>query len=338
MQDAQKNVDKRKASVARLSVISNTTLVLLKLAVGLAIGSVSVISEAIHSAVDLLAAIIALFAVKTSGKPADQLHPFGHGKVENISGTVEALLIFLAAGWIIYEAAKKLMNPHPLGEASWGVAVMLVSATANIIVSRMLFKVGNETDSVALQADAWHLRTDVYTSAGVMAGLGIIWLGGLLYPGADLKWVDPVAAIGVALLIIKAAYKLTIESARDLLDVSLPLEEENEIRKIIAAFAPTIRGFHRLRTRKSGSHRFVEFHMRVDAFMSIDESHRITDMISEDIKKRFASTLITIHIEPCNCALAKEASCGCLLSEEDLKAVRVKSIAKIKQLEANKIR
>lgn len=332
MQDPKENVDNRKASVAKLSVISNTILVLLKLAVGLAIGSVSIISEAIHSGVDLLAAIIALFAVKTSGKPADQHHPFGHGKVENISGTVEALLIFLAAGWIIYEAAKKLMNPQPLEEASWGVAVMLVSATANIVVSRMLFKVGKETDSVALQADAWHLQTDVYTSAGVMAGLGIIWLGGFLYPGTDLKWVDPVAAIGVALLIVKAAYKLTVESARDLLDVSLPQDEENEIRSIIASFAPAIRGFHRLRTRKSGSSRFVEFHIRVDESMSVDESHKITDMISAAIKERLAGTFVTIHIEPCNCALAKDASCGCLLSEDDLKAVRMKRLAKVEQL------
>jgi cation diffusion facilitator family transporter len=329
MPGIQEIIDKRKASVARLSVISNTTLVLLKLAVGLAIGSVSVISEAIHSGVDLLAAVIALFAVKTSGKPADQNHPFGHGKVENISGTVEALLIFLAAGWIIFEAAKKLMNPEPLGEAGWGVAVMLVSATANIIVSRKLFAVGVETDSVALQADAWHLRTDVYTSAGVMAGLGIIWLGGVLFPGADLKWVDPVAAIGVALLIIKAAYKLTVESGRDLLDVRLPLEEEKEIQKIIVAFAPTVRGFHRLRTRKSGSYRFVEFHMRVDASMSIDGSHQITDEISAAIKKRFAGALVTIHIEPCNCTLSHEASCGCLLSKDELMAVRMKNRANV---------
>jgi cation diffusion facilitator family transporter len=257
MPGAQEKVDKRKASVARLSVISNTTLMLLKLAVGLVIESVSVISEAIHSGMDLLAAIIALFAVKISGIPADQHHPFGHGKVENISGTVEALLIFLAAIWIIYEAVKKLLNPQPLEDVGWGVAVMLVSAIVNIIVSRMLFKVGKETDSVALQTDAWHLRTDVYTSAGVMAGLGIIWLGSFLFPGANLDWVDPVAAIFVALLIIKAAYKLTLESARDLVDVSLPLEEEDEISRIIASFTPTIRGFHRLRTRKSGQYRFL---------------------------------------------------------------------------------
>jgi cation diffusion facilitator family transporter len=324
MKGDHEDVNSRKASVAKLSVISNTSLVLLKLIVGIAIGSVSVISEAIHSAMDLLAAVIALFAVKTSGKPADPHHPFGHGKVENISGTVEALLIFVAAGWIIYEAVKRLLNPEPLEEVGLGVAVMLVSAIANIVVSRKLFKVGRETDSVALLADAWHLRTDVYTSVGVLAGLGIIWLGDILLPQVDLKWIDPVAAIGVALMIINAAYKLTVESARDLMDVSLPHEEEVEIRRLIAAFAPTVRGFHRLRTRKSGSYRFVEFHIRVDASMSIDESHRITDMISAAIKERFPGTLVTIHIEPCNCNLANEVSCGCLLCRDDLMAVRMK--------------
>jgi cation diffusion facilitator family transporter len=325
MQDDQENKDKQKASAARLSVVSNSTLVLLKLAVGLSIGSVSVISEAIHSGVDLLAAVIAWFAVKTSGKPADHDHPFGHGKIENISGTAEALLIFLAACGIIFDASKKLMNPQALEEPFLGVAVMMVSAVANVLVSRMLFKVGKETDSVALLADAWHLRTDVYTSAGVMAALGLIWLGGVLLPDADLKLVDPLVAIGVALLIIKAAYKLTVESTRGLMDVSLPPEEEEEIRKCIAAFAPTVRGFHRFRTRKSGSYRFVEFHARFDKSMSISESHRITDMISLSIKECLPGTVVTIHIEPCNCTLATEESCGCQLSDDELKAIRMKN-------------
>lgn len=325
MDEEQETKDRQKASAARLSVISNSTLVLLKLIIGVAIGSVSVISEAIHSSVDLLAAVIAWFAVKTSSKPADRAHPFGHGKVENISGTVEALLIFLAACGIIFEAAKKLANPQPLDEPGLGVAVMLVSAVANIMVSRKLFRVGKETDSVALQADAWHLRTDVYTSAGVMVALGIIWIGGFIIPAADLKLVDPLVAIGVALLIIKAAYKLTVESARGLMDVSLPPEEEEKIRKCISAFAPTVRGFHRLRTRKSGPYRFVEFHARVDSSMSINESHRITDMISLSIKECLPNTVVTIHIEPCNCTLANDESCGCQLSEDELKTVRSKS-------------
>lgn len=321
MEDRSDLINKKKSSVALLSVISNTVLVLLKLIVGIMIGSVSVISEAIHSSVDLLAAIIALLAVRASGKPADTEHPFGHGKFENMSGTIEALLIFLAAGWIIFEAVKKLKNPEPLEEVSWGVAVMLIGSAANILVSKALFKVGKETDSVALQADAWHLRTDVYTSAGVMAGLALIWIGRLVLPGTDLDWIDPLAAIGVALLIIKAAYKLTLESSRDLLDVSLPKDEEACIEKRIAAFAPTIRGFHRLCTRKSGSHRFVEFHMIVGPSMTIDESHRIADMLTCSIKQQFPGAAVHIHIEPCNCHSASESKCTCFLNAEDKEAI-----------------
>jgi len=173
------DIQQKKERVAMLSVASNSFLVLFKVIVGITIGSVSIISEAIHSGVDLLAAIIAMFSVKTSSVPADEQHPFGHGKIENISGFVEALLIFVAAFWIIFEALKKLMEPHEITHAGLGVAVMFVSAVINYFVSRRLFRVGKE-------ADAWHLRTDVYTSAGVMAGLGIIWIGHEFFPRTTL--------------------------------------------------------------------------------------------------------------------------------------------------------
>ncbi len=146
------------------------------------IGSVSLISEAMHSGVDFLAALIALFAVKTSGKAADIDHPFGHGKFENISGTIEALLIFLAAVWIIYEAIEKLIHPLPLEDVVLGVAIMLISVVVNTFVSNIIFRVSKETDSIALKAEAWHLRTDIYTSLGVMSALTVIWLGGILRP------------------------------------------------------------------------------------------------------------------------------------------------------------
>jgi len=217
--------EQRKKRVALLSVVSNATLVALKLAVGLAIGAVSVLSEAIHSGVDLVASGIAWYSVRTSGVPADREHPFGHGKIENVSGAVEALLIFLAAGWIVYEAVGKIVRPEPVELASWGAAVMLLSAAVNTLVSRRLFRVGRETDSVALIADGWHLRTDVYTSAGVMTGLGAIWAASHVAPGVDLNWVDPAAALGVAVLIVKAAWDLTRQSVRDLLDVQLPGDE-----------------------------------------------------------------------------------------------------------------
>ena len=312
----------RKEKVALLSVASNATLVLVKLVVGFLIGSVSLISEAIHSAVDLLAAAIALFSVKTSSIPADSRHLFGHGKIENISGTVEALLIFAAAVWIIVEAVKKLMEPEPIAAIGWGVGVMLASAAVNFGVSKMLFKVGRETDSIALQADAWHLRTDVYTSAGVMGGLALIWGAEWLFPGRDFYWLDPVVALGVALMIMKAAYDLTTQAAKDLLDVHLPRVEVDWIRQAILDMDGIIHGFHDLRTRKAGHFRFVEFHLKVEPRMTVADSHAIAKDLSEKIKTQFPYTTVTIHVEPCDGECTEKCLAGCLLTGEQRELIR----------------
>ncbi len=316
------DVQRRKAMVAWLSVISNTSLVAGKLVIGLLIGSVSVMSEAIHSGVDLLAAVIALFAVKTSHKVADEEHPFGHGKVENVSGTIEALLIFLAAGWIIYEALHKLLQPEPLEAVGWGVGVMFVSSVVNIIVSEMLFKVGQETDSMALQADAWHLRTDVFTSAGVMVGLALILVGERFLPGVDLLWLDPVAAILVALMIVHAAWRLTRDSGRDLLDASLPVEEIDRIREIVRGFGSPVRGFHHLRTRKGGANRFVEFHLVVDKDLSVEKAHQVADALTTAIQANLTAATVTIHVEPCDGRCRPLCLEGCLLAEAERATVR----------------
>jgi len=305
-----------------VSVLSNTGLVLLKVMVGLAIGAVSVISEAIHSAVDLLAAVIAFIAVRTSGKPADKEHPFGHGKAENISGAVEAFLIFLAAGWIIYESVKKLVHPEPVATPSWGVAVMLISVITNMAVSGMLFKVGKETESVALLADAWHLRTDVWTSLGVMGSLAVIWIGGIFFPGSNLFWLDPLAALAVALLIIRAAFRLTVESIRDLMDATLPPEEEEGMRNLILDRQDVVKGYHQFRTRKAGNTRFVEFHIKVDPHMTVEASHRAGKEISEAIRGRFLNASVTVHIEPCNGLCTKQCITGCLLDEKARQAIQ----------------
>ncbi len=302
---------KQKIAVASLSVISNTILVLSKVIIGILIGSVSVISEAIHSGVDLLAAVIAFFAVRTSIKSPDADHPFGHGKIENLSGTIEAVLIFVAASWIIYEAVLKIITPQPLDTPALGVAVMLASAVVNIWVSRRLFQTGKKTESVALLADAWHLRTDVYTSIGVMAGLALILTGEWIFPGVHFDWIDPVAAIAVALLIVRAAYELTIHSARDLLDVNLP-DEEKWIRQEIAKLDLPIRGFHHLRTRKAGAIRFVEMHLVFDHTLPIQDSHRISEQFEARIRRRFPGTQVMIHEEPCGEGCPASCLDGCL--------------------------
>jgi len=302
-----------------LSIASNALLTLGKIAVGISIGSVAVLSEALHSGVDLLASFIALFAVKTAGIPADEGHKYGHGKIENISGSIEALLIFFAAGWIIFESIKKLSSPEPMHGAFWGFAIMLVSVALNTFVSQKLFKVGTETDSLALLADAWHLRVDIFTSAGVMIAMLAIWLGSKMLTQTNLLWIDPVVAILVAIFIIKAAYNLTKEAIGGLLDTALPEAEEALIKDSIVRYYPQISGYHQLRTRKAGDSRFLEFHIQVRETMSVTEAHHIGKKISSDIKGLLANTNITVHAEPCDGKCTKRCLCGCLLSAEERK-------------------
>lgn len=285
---------------------------------GLLIGSVAVLSEAAHSAMDLVAALIAFFAVRASSRAADSEHPYGHGKFENLSGTIEALLIFAAAIWIIYEAVQRLLTPQVLEMPAWGAAVMLVSAVVNTLVSRRLFRVGRQADSVALRADALHLRTDVYTSLGVMGALLVVWLVQALAPTADVRWVDPAVAILVALLIMKAAWNLTREATRDLLDSSLPEEDINWIADFVRNNWPAVRSFHHLQTRKAGPDRFIDFHVVVDEGMSVAESHALADEIVVAIKERMPGSRVHIHVEPCDLACTESCASGCLV-EPDLR-------------------
>jgi len=291
------SVDKLKESTARLSVISNTGLVLMKFIVGIAIGSVSIISEAIHSSMDLIASLIAFFSVRKSAEPPDAQHEFGHGKFEDISGLIEALLIFIAAVLIIWEAAQKLLgessellNPELL---MWGIAVMGISALVNWYVSNRLFKVGRESESIALESDAWHLRTDVYTSLGVFTGLVLIRLTGLTI-------LDPLIAIGVAIVIMKAAYDLTWRSVADLIDHSIPAADQQRIQEIICDHASVYAGFHDLKTRRSGPEIFIEFHLVVPGDVTVLQVHDLSDHIESDLKIEFPRANITIHAEPCN--------------------------------------
>jgi cation diffusion facilitator family transporter len=300
--------NRKKSKVAALSVASNSTLVVFKLFVGLFTGAVSILSEAIHSGVDLIASLIAFYAVRAAGKPADANHTFGHGKFENLSAAIEGLLIFVAAGWIIYESIMKLIFPEPVDNLHWGIIVMAISAITNSIISHKLFKVGKETESAALMADGWHLRTDVWTSAGVSAGLTIYMLGSWLMPEINLTWIDPVIAMGVAGLILKAAWELTSEAMTYLLDASLPEEEEKEITLIIDQMKPQVLNFHNFKTRKAGSERFVEFHLVVNKDLSVIQAHDICDDITAKIKLVYPKTEVMIHTEPC----LAECSGACL--------------------------
>lgn len=282
-----------KSRAALLSILSNTILVVFKLAVGIMMQSVSVISEAVHSGIDLMAAVIAWFSIRESGKPADDEHRFGHGKIENVAGTIEALLIFGAAVYIIIKAAMKIISGTVEVEAlGSGAAVMALSAMANYFVSRHLLKVARRTDSVALEADAMHLRTDVYTSIGVLAGLIAIKLTGI-------HLLDPLVAIGVALIIIKAAYDLTRNAFFPILDVRLPDAEEQIILDVLKGHPGKVLEYHKLRTRKSGNIRQIDMHLLVPKGLTVGEAHSLSHEITRQIEKSLPDSQILVHIEPC---------------------------------------
>jgi cation diffusion facilitator family transporter len=285
-----KNAARRKRA-ARASVISNTCLIAAKLGVGLAIGSVSVISEAIHSSVDLVAAIMAFIAVRVAARPADRSHPYGHGKFENLSGTAESLLIFVGAGIIIYEAVQKIGEAGETTGAVWGAAVMGFSAAVNLVVSRYLFKVGRETDSVALVADGAHLQTDVLTSAGVFVGLALVWLTGW-------HWLDPVTALAVALLIIKSGWDILLQSVGGLVDASLPAGEEETIKNTIEKFSGRYVNYHDLRTRQSGPERHIDFHLVMPDEMTVEAAHQLCNQLEEALDQAVNGAIVQIHIEP----------------------------------------
>jgi cation diffusion facilitator family transporter len=278
-----------KVKIARLSVISNTLLIIMKLIVGIISGSVSIISEAIHSFMDLVAALIAFFSVKVSDTPPDSRHPYGHGKVENISGVIEALLIFVAAIWIIVEAVKKLFGEKIVLESLWiGSLVMAVSAVVNIIVSRKLYKVAHETKSIALEADALHLKTDVYTSAGVALGLLLIVL-------TDIKWMDPAIAILVALFIIKESYELLKRAFWPLLDSAWAEDEIKDLEKKLNDIGVN---YHELRTRKAGNYRFIDIHVEIPGNESVGDAHKYCDQIEDKLMAAYENLNVTIHVEP----------------------------------------
>lgn len=281
-----------KQSTARLSVISNTVLVILKLVVGLLTGAVSIVSEAAHSAVDLIAALIAFYAVKKSSKPPDEDHAYGHGKFENLSAAIEAVLIILAALWIVYEAISKLQSPHQPEMLEYGIVVMVISIGVNYWVSGRLLTVARETDSHALEADALHLRADIWTSVGVLAGLSIMKVTGLV-------WIDPIIAIAVSVIVFKAGYEMTRKSLYELTDISLPEEEEALIREILNSH-PDVINFHQLRTRRSGSRRLIDVHLVLNKNMHLNKAHAICDQLEAVITVELGNCDVVIHIEPCD--------------------------------------
>lgn len=281
------------SKIAFLSVLSNSTVVILKIIVGLFTGSVAIISEAIHSLLDLLASFIAFLSVRISSKPADKEHPYGHGKVENISGTIETLLIFVAGIWIIYECIHKIIAPTPIKLPVLGILVMLFGALINFFVSRIVYRTAKNTNSVAMKSNALHLLTDVYTSLGVALSLLIVHLTGWYI-------LDPIIGILLASYIMMEAFKLMKETFPPLMDARLSMEEEEQIIQIIESFKDEYIEYHDFRTRRSGAEEYIDFHLVVASNESIETVHNLCDRIEEKINTHFHQANILIHLEPEN--------------------------------------
>ncbi|MDD3238079.1 MAG: cation diffusion facilitator family transporter [Candidatus Gastranaerophilales bacterium] len=282
-----------KKRAAFLSIVSNTTLIILKFIAGYISGSISIISEAIHSLSDLLASFLAFFSVVKSSAPPDADHQFGHGKYEDFSGLIEGTLIILASFYIVFEAVKKILNPTEFAlDTNIAIAVMLFAAVLNFFISMYIFRVAKKTDSIALFADAEHLRTDVYSSLAVFAGLLIIKITGIAI-------LDPIIAIIVAVLILNAGFNICKKASNNLLDGTLPLEENKIIMDILEDYAISRNvHFKNVKTRKSGINREVELTLLVNAEKTIKEGHHYCDEIEKNIEEKLGNTSFLIHLEP----------------------------------------
>lgn len=282
-----------RSGAAKLALAVIIGLAVVKVVVGAITGSISVIAQAADSFLDLFAVVITFLAVVAASRPPDEEHPFGHGKVEYIAAITQALLIFTAAGLIIYSSARRIITGEVLEMAEAGIAVMLLSIVASILLSRYLRKVAQATDSMALEANAHNIAADVYSATGVLVGLTVIRFTRLMV-------IDPVMAILVSLVMFRSGYGVLRKAYRGLIDVRLPEEELFTIRSAIKEHVGELVDFHALRTRKSGDQRYIDLHIVMPRHISLEEAHRMCDHLEQDIKSKLARASVTIHVEPCS--------------------------------------
>lgn len=269
------------------------SLILLKVIAGWISGSISVFAQAADSFLDLFAGVVTFFAVRIATRPADEEHPFGHGKVEDMAGMVQGVLLFIAAGLIIYSSVQRIINKTPIELAEAGMVAMVVSMVASILLSRHLLKVSRATGSVVLEANARNITGDIYSTAAVLVGLLVVRLTGL-------SILDPIIAIGIAIYIAKIAYDAINKPLLGLVDASLPHSEQSVIKSCLAEQGNQVVGFHELRTRRSGNQRYIDLHLVMAKGISLEQAHQVCDLLEVDIRSRLPRTNVTIHVEPCD--------------------------------------
>ena len=283
-----------RASLTRfawLSVAAALLTILLKTLAYLLTDSVGLLSDAVESTVNLLGAIVALGMLTVAARPPDESHMYGHGKAEYFSSSVEGLLILVAAGGIIFAAIQRMLHPRPLEELGIGLAISATASVVNFVAARILLSAGRRNNSITLEADGQHLMTDVWTSAGVISSVLFIALTGW-------EFLDPVVAIIVALNIIWTGVRLVQRSVSGLMDVSLNLEDQEQIEKVLARYRRKGVDFHALRTRQAAARRFVSVHVLVPGEWTVHDAHHVAENIERDIRNALGTATVFTHLEP----------------------------------------
>jgi cation diffusion facilitator family transporter len=281
-----------KSGAAALSIASNSALIAIKLAAGAVTGSIAIVTEALHSLIDLIASVVAFVSVRKADEPADAEHPYGHEKVESLAAAIEGMLILVGAGVIVFEATRRLVAGADVDALGIGIAVMGFSVLANLAVSTVLYRQARAHDSPALEGDAAHLRTDALTSAGVLVGLALVELTGVVA-------FDSITALVVAAAIVAAGLRILRRSSGVLVDETLPGPELDRIEAAIAAArTPEVAGYHKLRARRAGKRRYIDLHVQYRSGTSLERAHELAHAMRAAIEAEVRGAEVLIHVEP----------------------------------------
>jgi cation diffusion facilitator family transporter len=281
-----------KSSAARLSIVSNSALIVLKIVAGALTGSIAIVTEAVHSSIDLLASIVAYLSVRKADEPADESHMYGHAKIENLAAAVEGMLILVGAAVIIYEAVRRLAEGAEVTRLGFGIAAIAVSTVVNLGVSGYLYRQARAHDSPALEGDAAHLRTDAYTSIAVLLGLVLVAVTGV-------DALDSIVALIVAGAIVVAGLQILSRSSRVLVDEALPQDELDIVRRAIDSHrGGELVSFHKLRGRRAGSARYIDLHLQFAPGTTLERAHQIAHEIQDTVCAQIRSAELLVHIEP----------------------------------------
>ncbi|MGA6992706.1 MAG: cation diffusion facilitator family transporter [Candidatus Deferrimicrobiaceae bacterium] len=304
----KEEVDRKRIQTARFSVGSAASLAVTKLFVGIASGSLGVLSSAFDNLADILMSGVNYLSIKKSMEPADYSHPYGHGKVETLGTIFMSMVVALTGAWIVREGIHRLRAGIIPRSVDTGMVVMALSVAASWYIAERIRKAGEETGSTALKADSLHFRTDVYSSGGILVSL-------LAYRVTGWKWLDPGVAMIVGGYIVFAAVPIFREAMGDLLDRSLPVETVEEIQRIIDSHKPLVVDYHKLRTRRSGSEKHVDFHLVVCRQFLLQDAHRVADHLEMELSQALGNTHVVTHIDPCDIECPGKEQCERILTE-----------------------